>query len=66
MQSSKKLVDGTLWFLLVSGIVNLHSVLRRANNRLRIHTGIVHANMEDDEYDGYFIPKGSFILQNNW
>ncbi|RXW11737.1 hypothetical protein EST38_g14119 [Candolleomyces aberdarensis] len=28
--------------------------------------GLAHANMEDDEYDGYFIPKGTLIFQNNW
>ncbi|KAJ2933623.1 hypothetical protein H1R20_g3446, partial [Candolleomyces eurysporus] len=29
-------------------------------------TGVPHCNSEDDEYDGYFIPKGTVILQNNW
>ncbi|RXW24976.1 hypothetical protein EST38_g887 [Candolleomyces aberdarensis] len=28
--------------------------------------GVAHANIEDDEYDGYFIPKGTLIFQNNW
>ncbi|KAJ2928661.1 hypothetical protein H1R20_g8457, partial [Candolleomyces eurysporus] len=28
--------------------------------------GVAHANMKDDEYDGYFIPKGTLIFQNNW
>ncbi|KAJ2933684.1 hypothetical protein H1R20_g3447, partial [Candolleomyces eurysporus] len=28
--------------------------------------GIPHCNTEDDEYDGYFIPKGTIIFQNNW
>ncbi|RXW19105.1 hypothetical protein EST38_g6749 [Candolleomyces aberdarensis] len=31
-----------------------------------IPLGVAHANTEDDEYDGYFIPKGTFIFQNNW
>ncbi|RXW24942.1 hypothetical protein EST38_g890 [Candolleomyces aberdarensis] len=28
--------------------------------------GVSHANMEDDEYDGYFIPKGTVVFQNTW
>ncbi|KAJ2932187.1 hypothetical protein H1R20_g4913, partial [Candolleomyces eurysporus] len=28
--------------------------------------GVAHANAEADEYEGYFIPKGTFVLQNNW
>jgi hypothetical protein len=35
-----------------------------------IHTllsvGVPHSNSEDDEYDGFFIPKGTIIFQNNW
>ncbi|KAJ2919074.1 hypothetical protein MD484_g1367, partial [Candolleomyces efflorescens] len=45
----------------------VHAIVKEVS---RWHTvvplGIVHANTEDDEYDGYFIPKGSFIFQNNW
>ncbi|RXW14495.1 hypothetical protein EST38_g11359 [Candolleomyces aberdarensis] len=28
--------------------------------------GVPHSNSEDDEYDGFFIPKGTIIFQNNW
>ncbi|TDL20075.1 cytochrome P450 [Rickenella mellea] len=28
--------------------------------------GIPHVNVEDDVYDGYFIPKGSLVLANLW
>ncbi|RXW19070.1 hypothetical protein EST38_g6790 [Candolleomyces aberdarensis] len=28
--------------------------------------GVPHSNSEDDEYDGYFIPKGTMIIPNNW
>ncbi|RPD54776.1 cytochrome P450 [Lentinus tigrinus ALCF2SS1-7] len=28
--------------------------------------GVPHASVEDDEYKGYFIPKGSIILVNVW
>ncbi|KAJ2921302.1 hypothetical protein H1R20_g15791, partial [Candolleomyces eurysporus] len=31
-----------------------------------LHIGVPHCNSEDDEYDGYFIPKGTVIFQNNW
>jgi hypothetical protein len=32
----------------------------------RIQKGIAHASVEDDEYEGYFIPKQSIILGNAW
>ncbi|RXW18856.1 hypothetical protein EST38_g6999 [Candolleomyces aberdarensis] len=28
--------------------------------------GVPHSNSEDDEYDGFFIPKGTIIFPNNW
>ncbi|KAH6917900.1 cytochrome P450 98A3 [Coprinopsis sp. MPI-PUGE-AT-0042] len=28
--------------------------------------GIVHASSNDDEYEGYFIPKGTFVYVNTW
>ena len=28
--------------------------------------GIPHASVEDDEYDGYFIPKGTIVIGNTW
>ncbi|KAF6752860.1 cytochrome P450 98A3 [Ephemerocybe angulata] len=28
--------------------------------------GAVHTSAEDDEYDGYFIPKGTFFIPNTW
>lgn len=28
--------------------------------------GVVHTSTEDDEYDGYFIPKGTFFMPNTW
>ncbi|KAI0048472.1 cytochrome P450 [Auriscalpium vulgare] len=37
---------------------------------LRWHTvlslGLPHAALEDDVYEGYFIPKGSLIMTNTW
>jgi cytochrome P450 len=38
----------------------------------RLHTykstrlGVVHCSTEDDEYEGYFIPKGTMIIPNVW
>ena len=29
-------------------------------------TGLAHCSTEDDEYDGYFIPKGTIVIPNNW
>lgn len=31
-----------------------------------IFSGIPHAVTEDDIHDGYFIPKGTKIITNNW
>ncbi|RXW19069.1 hypothetical protein EST38_g6797 [Candolleomyces aberdarensis] len=28
--------------------------------------GLAHSNTEDEEYDGYFIPKETIVFQNNW
>ncbi|KAF8513275.1 cytochrome P450 [Gautieria morchelliformis] len=28
--------------------------------------GVAHAVMEDDEYEGYYIPKGTVLLPNQW
>ena len=30
------------------------------------YLGIPHMSSEDDEYDGYFIPKGTLIIGNVW
>ena len=29
-------------------------------------TGLPHRSSQDDVYEGYFIPKGSIIIPNNW
>lgn len=28
--------------------------------------GVVHRSMEDDEYEGYFIPQGTLVFANAW
>ncbi|OCH90228.1 CyP450 monooxygenase [Obba rivulosa] len=28
--------------------------------------GVAHATIEDDEYEGYLIPKGSIVMANSW
>ncbi len=34
--------------------------------QLKLFAGIPHAVMEDDMYEGFFIPKGSVVLGNLW
>ncbi|THH21540.1 hypothetical protein EW146_g50 [Bondarzewia mesenterica] len=34
--------------------------------RMSTPLAIVHSSMEDDVYDGYFIPKGTMVLPNAW
>ncbi|KAJ2932188.1 hypothetical protein H1R20_g4911, partial [Candolleomyces eurysporus] len=46
----------------------VHAVVKEVS---RWHTvsplgGIPHCSTEDDEYDGYFIPKGTIVIPNNW
>ncbi|KAJ2927403.1 hypothetical protein H1R20_g9694, partial [Candolleomyces eurysporus] len=45
----------------------VHAVVKEIN---RWHSvtplGAPRASVEDDEYDGYFIPKGTMIFPNNW
>jgi hypothetical protein len=66
MLLSKKSVDGTQWFLLVRIAVVIITV-RCIHTEFRLwEVGLAHCNTEDDEYEGYFIPKATIILQNNW
>lgn len=30
------------------------------------HSGLPHASLRDDIYDGYFIPKGTTVVLNAW
>lgn len=34
-------------------------------NRVR-HADLPHRLMQDDEYNGYFLPKGSWVIGNIW
>ena len=31
-----------------------------------VPVGVFHRSIEDDEYNGYFIPKGSIVMGNVW
>ncbi|RXW19057.1 hypothetical protein EST38_g6787 [Candolleomyces aberdarensis] len=45
----------------------VHAVIKEVGRWYTVSPlGVAHCNAEDDEYDGYFIPKGTIILQNNW
>jgi cytochrome P450 len=39
---------------------------RRVANLHFCQPGITHVTTEDDVYEGYFIPKGSYIFPNMW
>ena len=49
---------------------NLPYIDAMVKEALRWHSvtpmGVVHSSSEDDMYEGYFIPKGSQILPNQW
>jgi len=32
----------------------------------KLYLGVPHMSTEDDEYDGYFIPKGTIVMGNIW
>ncbi len=33
---------------------------------MNLVAGVPHAILEDDIYEGYFIPKGSIVCVNQW
>jgi hypothetical protein len=37
-----------------------------ASTERMVRKGIAHVSVEDDEYEGYFIPKQSIIFTNLW
>jgi len=37
-----------------------------AGNRTWLPSGVPHRLMEDDVYNGWFIPAGSMIMENTW
>lgn len=39
---------------------------RLAYRSFQFLRGLARATAEDDEYDGYFIPKGTLVLTNQW
>ena len=44
----------------------LVSIVEFCSSLLTRRLGIPHASFEDDEYEGYFIPKGTLVLPNTW
>jgi hypothetical protein len=67
MQLLRKLCDGILFFPGVSTynlILEYYRQLTRWKHSK--YLGVPHMSMEDDEYDGYFIPKGTLVIGNVW
>ncbi|RXW22173.1 hypothetical protein EST38_g3678 [Candolleomyces aberdarensis] len=51
----------------IKNLPYVHAILKELNRWFTaLPLGLPHSNIEDDEYDGYFIPKGTVILSNNW
>jgi cytochrome P450 len=45
----------------------LHAILKELFRwQPIVPTGFPHLTTEDDEYRGYFIPKGSIVMGNTW
>ncbi|KAJ2932180.1 hypothetical protein H1R20_g4896, partial [Candolleomyces eurysporus] len=49
------------------GLPYVHAIVKEVGRWYTVAPlGLAHSNAEDDEYDGYFIPKNTIIFQNNW
>ncbi|RXW19447.1 hypothetical protein EST38_g6400 [Candolleomyces aberdarensis] len=49
------------------GLPYVHAIVKEVGRWYTVvPLGVAHAAKEDDEYDDYFIPKRTIILQNNW
>ncbi len=45
----------------------IHAIVKECLRWQNVFTlGLPHRLMEDDEYKGYYIPKGSIVLGNVW
>lgn len=42
------------------------SYFLRCNSSSSISIGVPHRLMQDDEYDGYYLPKGTLLIANIW
>ena len=50
-----------------SKLVYIHAILKECLRWQNVFTlGLPHRLMEEDEYNGYYIPKGSIVLGNVW
>ena len=45
---------------------HLHNILDELYNNHLCFIGVPHLSTADDEYNGYFIPKGSIVTGNSW
>lgn len=45
----------------------VHAIVKELGRYYTVNPfGLPHASAEDDEYEGYFIPKGTIIMPNAW
>jgi len=45
----------------------INAMVKESNRwQLVLPLGLPHSTTEDDEYEGYFIPKGTIVLGNSW
>ncbi|TEB29717.1 cytochrome P450 [Coprinellus micaceus] len=45
----------------------VHAIVKEVNRWFTVlPMGVGHSSVEDDEYEGYFIPKGALVMPNAW
>ena len=55
-----------MYCLVPCGLLFLYILFPLPNLCNLTSVGLAHVAREDDVHDGYFIPKGSIVVPNNW